>query len=115
MMPLWSRFRTLWRNLTRSRQVERDLDEEITSYQAMLEAEKRRSGADPRVARREALLELGGPEQIKEQVRDARFGAGLASMAAEFRQSLRALGRNPALALIATVMLALGMGASIVV
>ncbi|MBZ5725284.1 MAG: ABC transporter permease [Acidobacteriia bacterium] len=109
------RIRTLWRNLARRRRVEAELDEEIRSYQAMLEDEKTRAGAEPRAARREALLELGGAEQIKERVRDIRRGAALSSMGAELRQSLRGLRRNPALTVTGAVMLALGMGASTVV
>src|SRR5437588_1957562 len=93
---LWRRVAMLWRNLTIRRRVEDDLDEEIRSYQAMLEDEKTRAGADPRAARREALLEMEGAVRIKEQVRDVRAGAALDSIGAELRQSLRALRRNPA-------------------
>ncbi len=114
-MPLWHRMKTLWRNLARRRQVEADLDEEIRSYQSMLEDERTRAGAHPRAARREALLELGGAEQIKEEVRDIRLGSGLDSIGAELRQSLRALRRNPGLTAVGAIMLALGMGASTVV
>lgn len=114
-MSWWHRIHALWRNLTRRRQVEENLDEEIRSYQAMLEDEKIRAGASPGVARREALLELGGAEQVKESVRDVRFGAALDSIGAELRQSLRALRRNPSLTVVGSLMLALGMGASTVV
>jgi predicted permease len=110
-----SRLRTLWRNLVHRNRVEQDLDHEIHSYQTLLEDEKLRAGADPRSAHREALLELGGREQIKEEVRDVQFGATLAAMAAELRQSFRGLRRNPALSLLAVGMLALGIGASVIV
>jgi putative ABC transport system permease protein len=114
-MPIGSRIQALWRNLLRKQRVEADLDEEIRSYQGMLEDEKARSGADPRAARREALLELGGASQIKEEVRDIRTGAALDALGAELRQSLRGLRRNPALTLLGISMLALGMGAATVV
>lgn len=114
-MPLGHQLKALWRNLARKRKVESDLDEEIRSYQKMLEDEKARAGADPSVARRQALLELGGAEQIKEEVRDVRLGATLDAVWAEFRQSLRGLRRNPSLTVLGTLMLALGMGASTVV
>src|SRR5471030_896497 len=106
-MLLWHRIQTLWRNLARKRRVEQELDEEIHSYQAMLEDQKTRAGANPREARREALLELGGAERIKEGVRDIRLGSALDSIGAELRQSLRGLGRNPALTVVGAVMLAL--------
>jgi putative ABC transport system permease protein len=99
--------RMLWRNLARRRRVEEDLDEELRSYRAMLE--------DEGLSRREALMEMDGMERIKEEVRDVRLGATLGQMAAELRQSLRGLRRNPGLTVVGTAMLALGMGASTVV
>lgn len=112
---MWHRIKTLWRNLARRERVEKDLDEEIRSYQAMLEDEKTQAGRAPSIARREALMELGGTEQIKEEVRDARLGSTLEAIGAELRQSLRGLRRNPALSAVSVTMLALGMGASTVV
>jgi hypothetical protein len=81
----------------------------------MLEDEKTREGAPPGVARREAVLELGGAEQIREEVRDVRLGGGLEAnldrVAAvttwASAQSRRKYGRS--------WILALGMGASTVV
>jgi hypothetical protein len=84
-MPLWHRIKSLWQNLAGRQRVEQELDAEIRSYQAMLEDEKTRAGAHPPAARREALLDLGGAEQIKEQVRDVRAGATLEAMAVESR------------------------------
>ena len=114
-MPIWHRLKTLGRNLARKQMVEDDLADEIRSYQGMLEDEKAGSGAEPSLARREALLETGGAEQIKENVRDVRLGATLEAIAAEMRQSFRGLRRNPGLTILGTGMLALGMGASTVV
>jgi putative ABC transport system permease protein len=114
-MPLLHRLKMLWRNVARKTTVESDLDAEVRSYREMLEDEKRASGADPRTARREALLELGGADQIKEEVRDVRLGASLDAMGSELRQSLRGLRRNPGLTVLAIGMLALGMGAGTVV
>jgi putative ABC transport system permease protein len=114
-MLLWHRLKTLWRNLARKQRVEDDLDAEIRSYQEMLEDERAREGAPPHVARREALLELGGAEQLKEEVRDVRLGAGLASIGTELRHSFRGLRRNPGVSIVVIGILALGMGASTVV
>jgi predicted permease len=112
---LWHRFKTLWRNLARRDQVERDLDAEIRAYREMLEDEKAAAGVPEPAARREALVELGGAEQIKEQVRDVRRGAGLDALWSEVRQSWRGLRRNPGLAAVVIGVLALGIGASTVV
>jgi putative ABC transport system permease protein len=114
-MPMWSRLKTLWRNIARRRMVEDDLAQEIHSYQTMLEDEKAGMGVDPSMVRRAALLEMGGPEQIKESVRDVRLGITLETLATELRQSLRGLSRNKDLTILCTVMLALGIGASTVI
>jgi predicted permease len=114
-MRVWLWLKTLWRNLARKQKVDDDLEDEIRSYRDMLEHEKARAGLDPGAARREALLELGGAEQIKEEVRDIRAGVVLDALVAELRQSLRGLRRNPGLTILGAAMLALGIGASTVV
>lgn len=114
-MPIGRRINAIWKNLFRKKQVEGELDEEIRSYQEMLEDEKVRDGANPGAARRAALVEMGGAEQIREEVRGIRLGATLEGIGAEFRQSLRGLARNPGLTILGGAMLALGTCASIVV
>jgi predicted permease len=109
------RLRILWRNLTKRRIVEEDLDAEIRSYQSMLEDEKLRAGVQPWEARREALLEIGGAEQVKEEVRDIRIGTTLETMWTELRHSIRGLRRNPTLTVLGTGMLTLGMASSTIV
>ncbi len=104
--------KALWRNLTRKRKVEDDLDAEINSYREMLADEKTSGGLTPDEARRESLLELGGAEQVKESVRDVRTGAWLEGVGAELRQSFRGLRRAPALTILSISMLALGIGGS---
>ncbi len=68
---------TIWRNLFHKRVVDQTLDEELRSYRQLLEDEKIAAGADSQTAQREAALEIGGIEVIKEQVRDIRRGAFL--------------------------------------
>ena len=114
-MPLWPKLNSLWRNLTERQKVEADLADEIRSYRELLEEQKVREGADPVTARREASIELGGAEELKEEVRDVRRGAAFDVLGAELRQSFRGLRRNPSLAVLGTTMLSLGMGACIVV
>ncbi|MEI9972174.1 MAG: ABC transporter permease [Ignavibacteriota bacterium] len=111
-MLVWRRLTGLWRNFARKQRVDADLEAELRSYQDLLEDEKAREGAPPDVARREALLELGGMTQIQEEVRDVRLGAGLERLATELRQSLRGLRRNPSLSTVIVAVLALGIGAS---
>jgi putative ABC transport system permease protein len=101
-----------WRNLFRRELVDSDLDEELRSYRQLIENEKIQSGADSATARREAAIEIGGLEMIKEEVRDIRRGSSLAAFGKELRQSLRSLRRNPGMTAMAVLMLALGIGAS---
>lgn len=114
-MSLVHRVRALVRNFINRRKVESDLSDEIRSYRELLEEQKIRDGMDAASARREASLELGAAEELKEKVRSVRNGAALDTLYGEVRQSLRGLRRNPSLTALGTTMLALGMGASIVV
>ncbi|MDE3197990.1 MAG: ABC transporter permease, partial [Acidobacteriota bacterium] len=109
------RLRTLWRNFTHRHRLEQDLDAELRAYQQMLEDEKLNRGASESAARREALLEMRGIEQIKEEVRAVRLGVTVETFAAELRQSFRSLRRSPAASLSIVAILALGMSASTVI
>jgi len=109
------RLRAIWRNLFRKHIVDGTLDEEIRSYLQLLVDEKISAGADSETAQREAAMEVGAIEMIKEQVRDVRRGAFLESLWTEVRQSVRALRHNPGMAAMCALMLALGIGASITI
>ncbi len=69
-----------------------ELDDEIRSYVDLLEAEKINSGLAPARARREALLEVEGIEQVKERVRDVRIGRKFEILASDLNQAWRTLG-----------------------
>src|SRR5579862_9979910 len=71
-MQIVDRTKNLLRNLFRSKHVESDLDAELRSYADLLTDENRAQGLAPDEARRKARIELGGIEQVKENVRDIR-------------------------------------------
>jgi putative ABC transport system permease protein len=112
---MWYRLRTLWRNLTHKQIVEDNLTQELDSYETMLADEKSGTGIHPSAALRTARLEMEGMEQIKENVRDVRLGVAMETFFSELRQSLRGLSRNKDLSILCSTMLALGIGATIVV
>ena len=111
-MPLLPRLSSLWRNLFRKARKEQELTEEVDAYLEMLIEQKINDGLKPEEARRAALIELGGGEQVKEKVREARAGHQLETLWRDFRYGLQTLGRNPGFAAAAVLSLALGIGAN---
>ena len=94
-MPLVRKVRAFLRNIFLSRRVEVDLDQEVHSHLEMLTEENIRAGMSPKDAQRAARIELGGSEQVKEQVREERIGNWLRSVFSDWRHGLRQLRKNP--------------------
>src|SRR5258706_9658434 len=111
-MPLFVKARSFLRNLFLSRGVEVDLDQEIHSHLEMLIAENTRAGMPPQEAQLAARMELGGIEQVKEQVREEGLGNWLHSVVSDCRYGLRQLRKNPGATAVMIFTLALAIGAS---
>jgi predicted permease len=114
-MPLYVKVRSFLRNLFLSRRVEADLDNEVRSHLELMTAENLHAGMGPEEARRAARIELGGVEQVKEQVRDERRGNWVQSVISDCRFGLRQLRKNPGFSVVAIVALALGIGFSTII
>src|SRR5260370_31821016 len=94
----------------RNDRVDQDVDGEMRSYRELLEQEKISHGLDPRAAHREALMELGGIEQVKESVRDARAGRLLDSLSSDVRHAWRMILKMPLTAAVVVGSLGVGIG-----
>ncbi len=111
-MPVFVKARRFLRNLFSSRRVELDLDQEVHAHLEMLTDENIRAGMPPEEAQRAARIELGGIEQVKEQVREERVGNWLHSVLSDYRYGLRQLRKNPGATAVMVFTLALAIGAT---
>ncbi len=98
------------RALRSSARADRDLDDELRAYVDARAASYERRGLAPAEARRAALVEVQGVEQVKERVRDVRIGSGLRAAARDARYGARVLWRSPAYSLVVVMTIALGIG-----
>ena len=102
------RLRSLWRGAD----LDRDLDEELRDHVERQIDANVAAGMTHEQARRSALLAIGGVEQRKEEMRDARGVSAIEYLINDLRLAFRQLRQQPAFAATAVLSLALGIGAN---
>jgi predicted permease len=111
-VPLIPSLNSFWRNLFHKERVEQEFTEELRTYLDMLTEAKIKQGFTPAEARRNALLELGGVEQVHEKVREIRMGQFIETAWRDVRLGLRSLIHSPVFSVVTVLSLALGIGAN---
>jgi macrolide transport system ATP-binding/permease protein len=107
------RLAALWPNARRAEARDRELAEELDAHLQMHIDDNIRAGMNPELARRTAMLKLGGVEATKELYRERRSVPVIEHVAQDLRFAIRQLLKNPGFTSTAILMLTLGICASV--
>lgn len=103
---------SLLRRSERKRNPDDTLDREIAFHIEELVRSYLVQGMTPEEARRRAMIEFGGREQAKQQMREVHISAFRESIVFNFKAALRFLRKAPSFSAVVILTLALGIGAN---
>src|SRR6266513_6240158 len=101
-----------WKSLFRKRALDAQLDSELRFHIEELTEANVAAGLTPEEARRRAVLEFGGREQIKEELRDVHRVSIIESTLANLKSAFRFIRKSPSFSITVILTLALGIGAN---
>src|SRR2546421_1539159 len=101
-----------WKSLFRKRALDAQLDSELRFHIDKLMNDNIAAGMTSEEARRQAILEFGGREQVKEELRDVYRISAVESTFANLKSGFRFIRKSPSFSIAVILTLALGIGAN---
>src|SRR5207247_10074888 len=101
-----------WKSLFRKRALDAQLESELHFHREEQTEANISAGLTPEEARRRVVLEFGGREQIKEELRDVHRVSIIESTLANLKSAFRFIRKSPSFSITVILTLALGIGAN---